>query len=62
MWRLWLLFDPRRILVALGIFLFTLAVLIHFILLSSPRYNWLDTSPAQTASMLDAEEALLRNA
>jgi light-harvesting complex 1 alpha chain len=42
MWRLWLLFDPRRVLVALSIFLFTLALLIHFILLSTDRFNWLD--------------------
>ena len=42
MWRVWLLFDPRRILVALGVFLFVLALLIHFILLSTDRFNWLD--------------------
>jgi light-harvesting complex 1 alpha chain len=42
MWRIWLLFDPRRALVALAVFLFTLAMLIHFVLLSSPRYNWID--------------------
>ncbi len=42
MWRLWLLFDPRRILVALATFLFGLAVLIHFILLSTDKFNWLD--------------------
>ncbi|MBB5745993.1 light-harvesting antenna LH1, alpha subunit [Brevundimonas variabilis] len=42
MWRIWLTFDPRRIFVALAVFLFTLALLIHFILLSSPRYNWID--------------------
>lgn len=42
MWRLWLLFDPRRTLIALFTFLFALALLIHFILLSSPRYNWID--------------------
>ena len=36
MWRIWLLFDPRRVLVALSAFLFTLALLIHFILLSTP--------------------------
>ena len=42
MWRIWLLFDPRRILVALSVFLFALAVLIHFILLSTDRFNWLD--------------------
>jgi light-harvesting complex 1 alpha chain len=29
-------------LVALSIFLFVLALLIHFILLSTDRFNWLD--------------------
>lgn len=42
MWRLWMLFDPRRTLVALFTFLFALALLIHFILLSTDRFNWLD--------------------
>ena len=42
MWRIWLIFDPRRALVALFIFLFVLAILIHFILLSTDRFNWLD--------------------
>lgn len=51
MWRLWLLFDPRRTLVALAIFLFTLAILIHFILLSTPRYNWLGSAPAASAAI-----------
>ncbi len=48
MWRMWLLFDPRRVLVALGIFLFVLALLIHFILLSTDRFNWLDGPHAHT--------------
>ena len=42
MWRIWLLFDPRRVLVALSTFLFVLALLIHFILLSTNRFNWLE--------------------
>lgn len=42
MWRIWLLFDPRRALVLLFTFLFGLGVLIHFILLSTSRFNWLD--------------------
>jgi light-harvesting complex 1 alpha chain len=42
MWRIWLLFDPRRALVALSVFLFTLALLIHFILLSTNRFNWIE--------------------
>ena len=51
MWRIWLLFDPRRLLVALAAFLFVLAILIHFILLSSPRFNWLGTSPVAVAEL-----------
>jgi light-harvesting complex 1 alpha chain len=42
MWRVWLIFDPRRALVGLFIFLFVLALLIHFILLSTDRFNWLE--------------------
>lgn len=42
MWRVWLIFDPRRTLVALFTFLFVLAILIHFILLSTDRFNWLE--------------------
>ena len=45
MWRIWLLFDPRRVLVALSTFLFVLALLIHFILLSTTRFNWLEGAP-----------------
>ena len=51
MWRIWLLFDPRRVLVAMAAFVFVLAILIHFILLSSPRYNWLGTTPAAVAEL-----------
>jgi light-harvesting complex 1 alpha chain len=55
MWRIWLLFDPRRALVALFVFLFVLALVIHFILLSTNRFNWLDggsrAQAAQTSSM-----------
>jgi light-harvesting complex 1 alpha chain len=53
MWRLWTLFDPRRVLVALSIFLFTLALLIHFILLGTSRFNWMEgPKPAKTASVV----------
>jgi light-harvesting complex 1 alpha chain len=44
MHKIWLIFDPRRVLVALFVFLFVLALLIHFILLSSERYNWIEGS------------------
>jgi light-harvesting complex 1 alpha chain len=42
MWRIWRLFDPLRALVAQSVFLFGVAVMIHFILLSTERFNWLD--------------------
>jgi len=50
MWRIWLIFDPRRALVALFVFLFVLALLIHFILLSTDRFNWLDGPRAANAA------------
>jgi light-harvesting complex 1 alpha chain len=53
MWRIWLLFDPRRTLVALFTFLFALALLIHFILLSTDRFNWLD-GPHKTRAVASA--------
>ncbi len=49
MWRIWLLFDPRRILIALSVFLFSLAILIHFILLSTDRFNWIEGPRASAA-------------
>jgi light-harvesting complex 1 alpha chain len=56
MYRVWLLFDPRRALVALFGFLFVLALLIHFILLSTPRFDWIGggaavTPPAQMTAL-----------
>jgi len=56
MWKVWLLFDPRRMLVALAVFLFVLAILIHFILLSTDRYNWLEEGSGGGASMASAEQ------
>jgi len=47
MYRIWLLFDPRRALVALSGFLFVLALIIHFICLSTDRFNWLQGNPAK---------------
>jgi light-harvesting complex 1 alpha chain len=53
MYKIWLLFDPRRALVALFTFLFILALVIHFILLSTNRFNWLEgpRAPAATGSI-----------
>ena len=50
MHKVWLLFDPRRTLVALFTFLFVLALLIHFILLSTDRFNWLEGPKANKAA------------
>jgi light-harvesting complex 1 alpha chain len=50
MHKVWLLFDPRRTLVALFTFLFILALLIHFILLSTDRFNWLEGPKANKAA------------
>jgi light-harvesting complex 1 alpha chain len=54
MWRIWTLFDPRRALVALSIFLFALALLIHFILLSTNRFNWIEgpKAPMKTSALI----------
>ncbi len=50
MWRIWLVFDPRRALIALFIFLFALALVIHFILLSTDRFNWLEGPHAKATT------------
>lgn len=55
MWKIWLLFDPRRVLIALFTFLTILALLIHFILLGTSRLNWLEfphNIPAKAASVM----------
>jgi len=51
MHRIWFAFDPRRVLIAIFGFLGTLAFIIHFILLSSQRYSWIEngTLPAEAA-------------
>lgn len=54
MHKLWLLFDPRRVLIALFAFLFTLALLIHFILLSTDRYNWLEGPRVQRTGQIES--------
>ena len=53
MHRIWMIFDPRRTLIALFTFLFVLALLIHFILLSTNRYNWIDAGARRTAAASD---------
>lgn len=43
-YKIWLIFDPRRVFVVQGVFLFLLAVMIHLVLLSTERYNWFEVS------------------
>lgn len=58
MWRIWLIFDPRQALVALSVFLLVLALLIHFVLLSTPRFNWLtDGTGAKPVAAQSSEMA-----
>ena len=55
MWKVWKLFDPRRTIIAMFAFLFVLALLIHFILLSTDRFNWLGESGGAMASVPASE-------
>jgi len=54
MWRIWRLFDPLRAMVAQGIFLFALAAMIHLVLLSTNKFNWLDGARKSTVASLNA--------
>jgi light-harvesting complex 1 alpha chain len=57
MWIVWTWFDPKRILIALYTFLAVLAFSIHFILLSTERYNWLEPPRAAKKASLVIEPA-----
>ena len=48
-YKIWLVFDPRRVFVAQGVFLFLLAAMIHLVLLSTDRYNWFESAAAKYA-------------
>lgn len=56
-YKIWLVFDPRRVFVAQGVFLFLLAAMIHLVLLSTDRYNWFEQSAAKygTGEVVAAE-------
>ncbi len=44
-YKIWLIFDPRRVFVAQGVFLFLLAVMIHLVVLSN-GVNWFENAAA----------------
>lgn len=54
MWKIWLLFDPRRSLIAMATFLAVLAFFIHFVLLSTDRFNWIE---GPSASVIELEQS-----
>ncbi len=54
-YKIWLIFDPRRVFVAQGVFLFQLAAMIHLVLLSNPSYNWFDIAAAKYQRAVPAE-------
>ena len=46
-YKIWLIFDPRRVFVAQGVFLFLLAAMIHLVLLSTDGFNWFERAEAK---------------
>ena len=48
-YKIWLIFDPRRVFVAQGVFLFLLAAMIHLVLLSTDHFNWLTIAAEKAA-------------
>jgi light-harvesting complex 1 alpha chain len=58
MHRFWMLFDPRQVLTGLTVSLFTLALTIHFILLSTDRYNWLGDPNGGGLAVSSQQEAM----
>ena len=59
MWRIWRLFDPLRAMVVQGIFLFGLAAMIHLILLSTNKFNWLDGAKKPVAAAADTNTLIM---
>ncbi len=63
MWRIWLMVDPRRGLIAILAFAFFMVLVNHFIQLSTPRYgSWLNEESHGTSAAVQQtreEEVLL---
>ncbi len=51
MHKVWMMIHPIRALTVLYIFLAVLAFMIHFILMSTERYNWFDPKPDTAAQI-----------
>ncbi|KAA9006852.1 light-harvesting antenna LH1, alpha subunit [Histidinibacterium aquaticum] len=54
-YKIWMIWDPRRVFVAQGVFLFLLAVMIHLVLLSNPETNWFNLAFGEEGSVAAAE-------
>ncbi len=46
MWRIWQLFGVRTVMIGLYAWLGFLTIMIHLILLSTDKYNWIDPKPS----------------
>ncbi len=54
MWRIWLIYDPRRALIGVLVFAFVVVMVNHFVQLSTPRYgSWLSGEEAQVSALQD---------
>ena len=58
MWRIWLMVDPRRGMIAILAFAFFMVLVNHFVQLSTPRYgSWLSEEyPGATAAIHTARD------
>ncbi|MCZ8080962.1 MAG: light-harvesting antenna LH1, alpha subunit [Rhodobacteraceae bacterium] len=54
-YKIWLIFDPRRVFVAQGVFLFLLAAMIHLVVLSN-GLNWFQTAASAGGAPVVATE------
>ena len=58
MHRFWMLFDPSQVLTGVAVGMFTLAITIHFILLSTDRYDWLGDPNSTGMAVSTQQEAM----
>jgi light-harvesting complex 1 alpha chain len=56
MWRIWLIYDPRRAFTAGTAFVFTIVMVNHFVQLSTPRYGTWLTQPRPAAGQRSSIE------
>lgn len=58
MYRIWQMIHPMRALTLMYIFLALLAFTIHFIMLSTERYNWFAEPKAAASSQMTIERTI----